>query len=190
MGWDLGGLGDGPQIWGGRITHVSVPQYFEKCCYWMWGKVQTDEKGLKEEFISEIEVFGQDFGQEKGHMCYISEISDSRDRNIDKIESMTKANRQKFWVVKWNSLPKRSFENLGREIFCVPSNSAPSLRQCLLKAETTNATYFLFSDVKDFISLLRDQKRNNIAALLGLRTCLKHTTSPQSVSIYVRKALK
>ena len=53
---------------------------------------------------SEIEVFCQ----EKGHICCIYQISDSRHREkTGKIESMTKKGRQKYWSVKWNLFPKK-----------------------------------------------------------------------------------
>jgi len=49
-----GDWGRSPKLWGGgRPMHPS-PQYFEKYCYWMWGKVRTgklSKKGVKEEIF-------------------------------------------------------------------------------------------------------------------------------------------
>jgi len=54
----VGGLP--PQIWGGgRPMHPS-PQYFEKYCYWIRGKVQNDKNMFSGGFSGgAIEVFGQ-----------------------------------------------------------------------------------------------------------------------------------
>ena len=62
------------------------PQYFEKQCYWMRGKVRTIKKRCHEGmFCSEIEVFRQ----EKGHVTHYQIYS--RDRQMTgKILSMTK----------------------------------------------------------------------------------------------------
>ena len=44
IGGDLGRTGGtvSIKISGGGLPMHPCPQYFEKYCYWMWGKVQTD----------------------------------------------------------------------------------------------------------------------------------------------------
>jgi len=52
MGGDLGGTAEDspPKFEVEGKAHAFVPQYSEKYCYRMWGKVRTDKKGVKEEF--------------------------------------------------------------------------------------------------------------------------------------------
>ena len=91
-----GGWGDGPSIFflGGAV-HASVPQYFEKYCYRMWGKVRTDKKKCQGRILcSEIEGF---LVKKRVIISYFKHYRHRNDRQ--KLESITK---------------KRSTEILGR----------------------------------------------------------------------------
>jgi len=73
MGGDLGRTGGTvPQNlrWGDGPC-ILPPNILRSTVIGCEAKYELTKKGVKEEFLSEMEVFGEDLGQEKGHICCI-----------------------------------------------------------------------------------------------------------------------